>query len=151
MSKNSFSASDLIDAPARVVYQIIADYEKGHTQIIPKPPFVSLNVLEGGVGAGTVINVTMRVMGQTQSFNADITEPEPGRVLVEANDNGYVTTFTVEPRAEGAQAFVTISTEINGRSGLFSKIEQWLVKRMLLPVYEKELALLTAVAKKQTS
>ena len=149
MSINGFSASALIPAPALEVYRIIADYETGHPEILPRPPFTTLEVLEGGVGAGTSIKVGMKFMGQAQSFTAVITEPTPGRVLVETNDNGYETTFTVEPRDEGMQAFVTIATELkNGRSGILGKIEQWLIKRMLLPVYERELALLTAVAQK---
>ena len=53
----------------------------GHPQILPKPPFVSLEVEKGGIGAGTVIRIAMRVLGRLQTFGAVITEPEPGRVL----------------------------------------------------------------------
>ena len=95
MAVYRFSSSALIHASPQDLYAIIADYQQGHPQILPKPPFVSLVVEQGGKGAGTVIRVQMRVLGQTQAFRAVVTEPEPGRILVETNDNGYVTTFSV--------------------------------------------------------
>jgi hypothetical protein len=146
MTTHQFSASALINAPPQDVYAIIADYQHGHLQILPKPPFVSLEVEQGGTGAGTVIRVQMRVLGRLQSFGAVISEPEPGRVLVETNDTGYVTTFTVEPRAEGRQAYVTIATTANGRAGLLGALERWFVSRLLGPIYVRELAQLAAVA-----
>lgn len=146
MAPYRFSASALIPAPAQDLYAIIADYHEGHPQILPKPPFVSLAVEQGGRGSGTVILVHMRVLGRLQSFRSVITEPEPGRVLVETNDNGYVTTFTVEPRADGQQAYVTIATEMPGRSGVLGALEHWLVTWLLRPVYAKELEQLAAVA-----
>src|SRR5688500_9099663 len=96
MAAQQVSASALMHAPPQAVYAIIADYHHGHPQILPKPPFVSLAVEQGGTGAGTVIRVHMRVLGQLHMVRAVVTEPEPGRVLVETNDNGSVTTFTVE-------------------------------------------------------
>jgi hypothetical protein len=85
-------------------------------------------------------------MGQLQTFQSVVTEPEPGRVLVETNDNGYVTTFTVEPRAEGRQAYVTIATEMSVRAGWLGRLESWFVTRLMQPVFVKELAQLAAVA-----
>lgn len=146
MQPHRFSASALIEAPAQQLYDIIADYHHGHPRILPQPPFVSLAVEQGGVGAGTVIRVEMRALGRLQTFRAVVTEPVPGRVLVETNDTGYITTFTVEPRAEGRQAYVTIATEMAGRAGLWSALERWFVTRLMQPVYVKELEQLAAVA-----
>jgi len=148
MTTNQFSASALIEAPAPMLYDIIADYHHGHPAILPKPPFVALEVEQGGTGEGTVVRVDMKVMGRLQTFRATITEPEPGRVLVETNDTGYVTTFTVEPRAEGQHGYVTISTDLNGHGGIFGALERWFVKRLLRPVYVRELEQLAAVATK---
>lgn len=146
MAAHQFSASALIQAPPQTVYAIIADYRHGHPQILPKPPFVSLVVEQGGTGAGTVILTHMRVLGQVQSFRAVITEPEPGRVLVETTDTGYITSFTVEPRADGQQAYVTIATEMTPRPGIAGAMERWLVPRLLRPAYVKELGNLAALA-----
>ena len=151
MATHQISASALIQAPPQDLYAIIADYHQGHPQILPKPPFVSLEVEEGGTGAGTVIRVQMRVLGQLQTFRSVVTEPESGRVLVETNDNGYVTTFTVEPRADGQQAYVTIATEISGRAGILGALERRFVTRLLRPVYVKELEQLAAVAATRTT
>lgn len=146
MTTYRFAASALIPAPPQQLYAIIADYHHGHAKIIPRPPFVALTVEEGGTGAGTKLLVQIRVLGRLQSYRAAVTEPEPGRVLVETNENGYITTFTVEPRAGGQQSFVTIATELGGRGGLAGAIEHWLVARLLRPVYVRELEQLATVA-----
>ncbi|HEX7239544.1 MAG TPA: SRPBCC family protein [Longimicrobiaceae bacterium] len=112
---------------------------------MPRPPFVSLDVEEGGTGAGTRIRVGIRLLGRPVTYRAVVGEPEPGRVLAETNDNGYVTTFTVDPEADGRHARVTISTE-TGRAGMLGALEKWLLARLLLPVYVRELELLAAVA-----
>jgi hypothetical protein len=151
MAVQQLTASALIEASATDVYAIIADYHEGHTLIIPRPPFVSLEVEKGGRGAGTVVRVEIKIMGKVQSYHATVSEPEPGRVLVETNDNGYVTSFTVEPRANGSQAYVTIATDLGDRAGVPGKLERWMVTRMLRPVYIKELELLAAVAGRKAS
>lgn len=147
MAHHQISASALIEAPAHQIYTIIADYSEWHPKILPKPPFVALTVEEGGYGAGTVVRFQMRLLGRLQEFHADITEPEPGRILVESDRNtGAITTFTVEPRQNGQAAFVTIATTTTVRDGLLGRVEGWLTTRLLRPTYVKELAQLAAVA-----
>jgi uncharacterized protein YndB with AHSA1/START domain len=148
MAKHSLSASKLISAPAQTVYDLIADYRNGHPHILPKPYFVSLEVEQGGYGAGTIINYQMQLMGRIQSFHSTITEPEPGHILVETDRNtGAVTTFTVDPRVNGQEAFVTITTATNVPGGILGKIQGWLTTQLLRPIYLKELDQLAAVAK----
>ena len=150
MANHNTSASALISAPARKIYDLIADYRDRHPRILPKPYFVSLQVEQGGYGAGTVINFQMRLMGRVQSFHSMITEPEPGHTLVETDMNtGAVTTFTVDPRSHGQEAFVTITTTTRVPNGILGKIQSWLTERLLSPIYEKELDQLAAVAKEQ--
>lgn len=146
MTAQPLSASAHIQAPAQDLYAIIADYREAHPQILPRPPFVSLTVEAGGVGSGTVIRVQMRVLGQLQTFRATITEPEPGHVLVETTNTGYVTTFTVDPHADGQATYVTIATELTGRRGMTGALERWLVTRLLRPAYIRELANLAELA-----
>lgn len=149
MSNYRFSVSKLIDSPPRIVYSIIADYRESHPKILPKPPFVSLVVEQGGVGAGTVVRVQMKVVGKVQAFRTVVSEPEPGRTLIETNDTGYVTTFTVDPRSDGKKSFVTFTTEISAFSGLIKKVEFMLSKIFLIPVYKKELTNLAEEASKR--
>lgn len=150
MAKHSLSASKLIPSPAHIVYDLIADYRNGHPHILPKRYFVSLEVEQGGYGAGTIINYQMKLMGRIQSFHSTITDPEPGHILVETDMNtGAVTTFTVDPRVNSQEAFVTITTTTNVPGGLLGKVQGWLTTQLLRPIYLKELDQLAEVAKEQ--
>ena len=147
MAKYDISASAMIPAPAQKVYNLIADYRHGHPRILPKPYFESLTVQEGGYGAGTKIDFQMKLMGRLQSFHSVVTEPKPGRVLVETDaSTGAATTFTVEPRLDLQQSFVTITTTLNVANGIAGKLQGWLTSLMLRPIYVKELAQLASVA-----
>ena len=145
--KHIISASAIIPARRERVYSLIADYREGHPRILPKQ-FSNLVVEEGGVGAGTVIRFQMSVLGRKQTFRAAITEPEPGRVLVETylDSNGAVTTFTVNPGHAPADSNVTISTELPVRSGFLGTIERKISTLLLRPIYEQELRNLARVA-----
>jgi len=148
MKSYRVTESSIIDAPAELVYRTLADYRKGHPSILPKPYFLSLEVEQGGFGAGTIINFQMKVLGQTQSFRAAITEPVPGRVLVETNLDGgtVVTTFVVEPLDGGKRTEVTIDTEgATRQSGAFGSIERLLIRMVLPRIYKKELTNLARV------
>ena len=152
MAKHSVTASALIPAPPQNVYQLIADYRNGHPRILPKPYFIALHVEKGGYGEGTIINYQMKVMGRVLSFRAVITEPTPGHVLVETDLNtGAVTTFTVDPRSDSWQSFVTITTTIDVPDGISGRIQGWLTAQLLRPIYVKELAQLAAVAQEETA
>ncbi|HCK81345.1 MAG TPA: SRPBCC family protein [Candidatus Competibacter sp.] len=147
MAQHRITASALLSAPARQVYATIADYRDGHPRILPKPPFVSLAVERGGIGAGTVIDLQMRVLGKRRSLRGTVTEPEPGRVIVETYSGADTATrFTVEPRDGGRRAQVTIATDLPVHSGFLGTVEGWLATRLLRPVYLKELRQLEAVA-----
>jgi hypothetical protein len=139
------TASALIQAPADRVYAILADYRDGHPHVLPKPYFRSLEVEEGGVGAGTLIRCEMRLLGKTRTFRAAVTEPEPGRVLLETDEaTGTATTFTVRPLETGEGTLVTIITELKTRGGLAGLLEGFLAKLLLRRIYVQELKLLEA-------
>jgi hypothetical protein len=102
-----------------------------------------LEVEEGGFGAGTIVNFKMRLLGQTQSFRSLITEPEPGRVLLEDDlSSGVSTRFDVIALEDG-RSQVTISTELKNR-GL---VEGYIAKLLLQKIYRQELELLSDLAK----
>lgn len=149
MATQEIKVSRIIQAPPEKIYAIIADYHNGHPRILPKPYFVSLEVEEGGYGAGTVIRFQMKLMGRLQSFRAEIIEPEPGRVLVERDlDTGTTTTFTVEEHSDEKSSQVHIKTVLQVREGLFGVAEGWLTVRLLQPIYRKEIDQLASVAEK---
>src|SRR5262249_53810952 len=112
MSTYRVTATRRIGAPAKIAYDIIADYRHGHTLIVPPKVFQNLQVKSGGFGDGTKICFDVRAFGSTKTLNADITEPTPGRVLVETDlEAGVITTFTVVPTSDGRGCDVTISTD----------------------------------------
>jgi hypothetical protein len=144
MSSFTIGAAARANAPARRVYDMIADYRNGHPRIVPPKYFTSLDVEEGGVGDGTVIRFTMRVLGSERTARARVTEPQPGRVLVETElTTGYVTTFTVAPVGAGA-ADVKIETKLPQGPGIRGAVERWVAKAMLPRIYRDELALLAS-------
>ena len=146
----SVGARARVNAPPARVYGIISDYRVGHPAILPKQ-FTSLTVEQGGTGEGTVIRCELRMLGQKQVFRAAVTEPQPGRVLVETIIEGapLVTTFTVAPADGGRVADVTISSVIDKKPGLRGLIERILSPRLLEPMYREELRLLDAYARRE--
>jgi hypothetical protein len=113
---------------------------------LPKPYFVSLVVEQGVVCAGTVINFQMRLMGRLQTFDATVTEPVRGSVLAETYaDRGMVTSFKIEPTGDGQQTSVTIITDFQVPEGIPGAIQSWLTRRLLFPIYVKELAQLVEI------
>jgi hypothetical protein len=143
----TITATRLLNAPPRRVYDTIANYHTGHPKIVPDQ-FSNLRVERGGIGAGTVITFDVKVLGRTTAFRAEVTEPDPGRVLVETNVAGSdsVTTFIVEAGAHANQSVVTIKTDMTDRGGLAGAIEKFVTRRVLRPMYDEELRRLEAVA-----
>jgi hypothetical protein len=143
MNTRKATASRDIRAPSELVYKLIADYRNTHPLILPKGYFLSLQVEEGGVGAGTIVSFTMRILGRTQNFRSLITEPQPGRLLVETDIRSETpTSFQVMPVQAGSLTHVTIFTELRGRNW----IEALLAKPILEKIYRQELELLAQLA-----
>ena len=142
------TATKIINAPAEIIYNIIADFRNQHAHILPKQYFQALEVEEGGFGTGTITRFQMRLLGQTKNFRTLITEPEPGRVLIETDiQSGTPTTFTVTPLADENRTQVKISTELKSES----VAENFIGKFMLQKVYRAELNLLARFAEKHAS
>ena len=145
--KHFITASAVIPARRERVYSILANYKDGHPRILPRQ-FRDLIVEQGGNGTGTIIRFQMSLLGKKQTLRAAITEPEPGRVLVETylDSNGAVTTFIVDPGTAPADSRVTISTELAVRGGFAGYLEKRISTLLLRPIYIKELANLARVA-----
>lgn len=142
------TVSRVIRAPADTIYEIIADYRHKHSQILPKPYFLSLDVEAGGFGEGTIVNFQMRLLGRTQTFRSLITESAPGRVLVETDIQSRTpTTFQLSPLTDGFTTRVTISTELVKRGAVEGLLGKW----MLQKIYRAELELLAGLSEKQAA
>jgi hypothetical protein len=139
-------ASRRIEAPASTVYGLLADYHDAHRRVVSPRGFLWLRPERGGVGAGTEIRFAIRVLGRTEEYYGVVSEPEPGRVLLEDYpDRRAWTRFVVDPVAGGA-AKVTIETEAPGRGGVAGWLEGVIARRALLPLYRHELERLADIA-----
>jgi uncharacterized protein YndB with AHSA1/START domain len=140
-------SSAVIPAPPAIVYGLIADYQRGHPTILPPKYFQNLIVEEGGFGTGTRISFQMRSFGTVRHVQGHVTEPEPGRRLLETYpDSGIATEFTVDPVAGAQNSRVTIATRY-WKSGLRGWLERFLVPVFLRTVYVAELRLLAEQAR----
>ena len=146
MKKRHVAVSGIVDAPPRAVYEVLADYRNEHPKIVPKEYFTKLEVEEGGFGAGTRILGEMRLLGTTTAFRQVVSEPDPGRVLVETHPDGsVVTTFTMDPVEGGQKTALTISTDfVLQSSGLRALIEGSLIALLFPRIYRKEIELIRA-------
>ena len=146
MAEVVVSQSREIDAPASVAYGIIADYRDGHPSILPRDAFPNgIEVLRGGVGAGTEIRFSMKVLGRTREVTSTVTEPVPGRLLVETIPDGPVTRFIVDPLESGERCRVTFRTTWS-TPGVQGLLERIVAPRALRKIYRAEQALLAARA-----
>jgi len=138
-------ADAVVHAPAQKVYGLLADYHNGHPRVLPSA-FTGLKVIEGGSGAGTVIDVGMKAFGKVRTVRGYVTEPEPGRVLEEAYpESNIVTRFYVTPLSD-AQSTVRIWSEMQSKAGIVGRLERKLVRGFLQKVYRQELGLIDRVA-----
>ena len=97
MGQIKVKAAEVLDARPEDIYATIVDYRKEHPKILPKENLYDLQVEEGGYGAGTIIRFKSRIMGVEQSFYQRVSEPEPGRAIVEQDidtKQNLATTFT---------------------------------------------------------
>jgi uncharacterized protein YndB with AHSA1/START domain len=143
MAKVEASAERTIDAPADAVYGYLADMNQ-HPRFLP-PAFSDFKVEEGGVGAGTVTSFIITAGGRKRAYRMRVTEPAPGRTLVESDANSsLVTTFNVEP--QDGKSLVRISTSWDGAAGIGGFFERTFAPRALRRMFLDELDRLNAYA-----
>jgi hypothetical protein len=138
MKTFQFEYSSVINARPEQVYALFRDYRVSHPAILPKPAFQSLTVLEGGLGAGTKFSADMQILGSKSTIVMTVSEPEPGRVLLEENPD-FKSFFIMDPVENGQKTRVTLRTEARDKGGIQGFIEKMLVAPALRRVYKKEL------------
>ena len=132
--------SATIDAPPAAVYALFADYRHAHAQVLPRPYFGDLVVEQGGKGAGTIYRTSITVMGRTINYYMEVTEPEPGRVIVETDKKlGVVTSFIIDPLDGGKRSRVTLATDWTPSAGVMGWIEKLSTPGFIRKIYTEEL------------
>lgn len=147
MSKMTVTASRKVQAPANIVYNILADYGH-HKKILPPRFFTGLDVIKGGVGAGTEFVLHARALGSNTQMHMAVTEPEPGSVLMERDiKTDLKTIFTVDPINQ-MTSLVTIETIWLPKPGLRGWLDRLFTPPLMQMVYRQELEILNQYAKK---
>ncbi len=145
------SASAVVRAAPEVVYGIFTDYHDLHPRVLPGHAFGALVVVEGGTGAGTVFTVELRQGPRTKLLRMRVTEPQPGRVLMESDvDSDMVTTFTVEPADGGRDSRVTITTRWT-RGGVAGVVERLVAPLFMRPVFRAEIRNVETLARERAA
>jgi len=143
------SAEGRVEAPAETVFGYLADM-RGHRPAFLPPAFSGFLVESGGVGAGTITRFTVNAGGHRRTYRMRVTEPEPGRVLVESDTNSsLVTTTTVTP--DGSASRVRISTTWDGAAGAGGFFERLFAPRVMQGIYADALDRLNAYARDQAA
>jgi ribosome-associated toxin RatA of RatAB toxin-antitoxin module len=136
-----------VDAPAELVYRLVADFERHHPRFLP-PAFSDFRVEQGGVGAGTIVTFRIATGGRSRDYRMEVSEPEPGRVLTESDTrSSLATTWTVDP--QGAACQVRIATAWQGAGGVGGFFERLFAPRVLRRLYADELERLERYAREQ--
>jgi hypothetical protein len=145
--RTTFSAERVMAASADVIYHCIADYRDHHRPegFLP-PAFTDFVIDRGGVGAGTQAHWVVDAGGRRRAVSATITEPVPGRRLVETA-SGIETVFSVEPTEDGARVRFETTMDEGGLQGLLTRL---FAARLILPIYHDELRRLEAYAQAHT-
>ncbi|MDP2710099.1 MAG: SRPBCC family protein [Solirubrobacteraceae bacterium] len=148
MGKIKVEQEGPVGAPAELTYRLIADDEH-HQHILPEG-FSDFEVVEGGVGAGTVHRFKVTAGGRVREYLMRVDEPDPGRVITETDQSSsLVTSFTVTPA--GDSCTVRIETQWDGAGGIGGFFERTFAPRVMRRMYAEELAKLDAYAREQAA
>jgi hypothetical protein len=137
-----------VGAPADLTYRLIAD-DAHHVKFLPDG-ISDFEVVEGGIGAGTVHRFKVSAGGRVREYLMHVDEPRPGRVLTETDQgSSLVTTFTVTPA--GDSCTVRIQTQWSGAGGIGGFFERTFAPRVMRKMYADELARLDRYAREQAA
>ena len=140
MGRARAQAERLIAAAPAAVYAVLADYTTQHPRIMPASLFSKLEVESGGVGAGTVFHITLRMPGRRQRLHMRVGEPEPGHVLTETNlDTGVVTAFSVAAQDGGRRTLARISSDWETAGGLPGLADRLVTPLLMGRIFAKQL------------
>ena len=137
----------LIHDPCDTVYNVIADYNQHHGNIIPPHLFGGIKVLKGtGVGSGTRIACTFRILGQCSSIStlvmdvSELTGPDGVRIIQEIDSRAKnITKFLVSPVSKDS-CIVTIRTDVMREMGWLARtVDEVFTTSLMNDWYAKEL------------
>ncbi|MFF2553280.1 SRPBCC family protein [Nocardia sp. NPDC058058] len=115
MGQVSASSSIVVTADPQRTLEAIADYESVRPRI-NSAHYLDYKVVEGGKGAGTVVDWTLKAT-EKRSRNVHATVSVSDSMVTERDSNSsMVTTWTVTPQGSGS--LVTTRTSWKGAGGI---------------------------------
>jgi hypothetical protein len=106
------------DASSEAVFGALADYAKVRSTILA-PEFTDFEVLEGGVGAGTRIGYRLHATEKRiRQVDAVVTEPVPGRQLLESDRNSSLTVLWEVVAVSEGRSQLTVRVNWQGATGI---------------------------------
>ena len=127
------------DVSSDIVFGALADYTTVRPTILA-PEFTDFRVLERGIGAGTRISYHLHATKKrVRQVEATVTEPVPGRQLLETDANSSLTVlWEVAPIAEGRSA-LTVRVSWQGAPGIGGFFERRFAPAGIRRIYRTEL------------
>lgn len=124
-------------------YAALADYRRARPDLLPAE-FSGYEVHSGGTGAGTTVGWTLQATPRrSRDCLFTVTEPEPGRRLVETDANSsMVVAWTVRGTPGGAEVEVTAGWQ--GAGGIGGIFERIFAPKGLNRIHDQVLAALAA-------
>ncbi|GAA0517213.1 polyketide cyclase [Saccharopolyspora subtropica] len=147
MSKLTVVAERTVSAPVDAVREFVADYAESRPKILTER-FREYQVLEGGVGAGTVARWKLQATSKrVRDVAAEVTQPDPGTLVETDRNSSMVTTWTVREDAGGS--VVRVETTWQGASGIGGFFERIFAPAGLKRIYGDVLNKLADVVEEQ--
>jgi Polyketide cyclase / dehydrase and lipid transport len=124
-----------IDAPQAALFKLVADYDGARPRYLP-PNFENWQVVQGGLGGGTVATYLLRAGKRERTCRIEVAEETVGSVLVERDANSSLTT-TWALRADGDdRTVVRITSQWRGTGGVGGLFERRFAPPGLRRIYD---------------
>ncbi|MDQ0377768.1 SRPBCC family protein [Amycolatopsis thermophila] len=134
MAKVTASAERTIDAPAKTVRTLVADYAETRPKILTEH-YRDYEVVEGGTGAGTKAKWKLQATSKrVRDVAASVSEPEAGTLVETDANSSMVTTWTVRPAGE--RSVVRVETSWEGAGGIGGFFEKTFAPAGLRRIYD---------------
>ena len=145
MSEIAVVVDQTYDAAPEAVFAALADYAGVRPKILA-PEFTDFEVLDGGVGAGTRIGYNLHATKKrVRAVEAVVTEPTPGRQLLEADSKSSLLVLWDVVAAAGGGSRVTVRVNWQGAGGIGGFFERRFAPAGIRRIYTAELARLQTV------
>lgn len=127
----------LVSAKPEDVYDLLADYRRRPSLLTRN--FTDCRVEEGGRGAGTRFHYQLHAGRRVRDCDVEVSEPAPGRELVEQDRNSSLRTRWTVESTRGDRSRVQVETTWSGAGGVAGFFERAFAPLGLRRIYDQVL------------